>query len=91
MLRMLPLAAACAAFSIGFAGPALSGGDDTDPHMKMFYPDGTIGWEDDREFDRQYHRMDKDAKGAKETMDSGRKAPDGSPSPSDGAVPNSAQ
>jgi hypothetical protein len=91
MMKTLPLAAACAALCIAFALPAQSSDDAGDPNMKFFYPDGSIQWEDDREFDRDTRRMENDSKGGKDAMESTGKPQGSGQSPSNGAAPKPGQ
>ncbi|MDH3240992.1 MAG: hypothetical protein OEO83_10020 [Alphaproteobacteria bacterium] len=91
MMRTLPLAAAFAALCIGFALPAQSSDDMGDPNMKFFYPDGTFQWEDDREFDRHFDRMEKEEKSVPEGSGAGGENTGSGQSPGDGAAPNSGQ
>jgi hypothetical protein len=91
MMRTLPLAAAFAALCIGFALPAQSSDDAGDPNMKFFYPDGSLQWEDDRDFDRDSERMEKARKGGSDRTKSGRKSPGGGKGAGDGATPKSGQ
>ena len=91
MMKTLPLAAAFAALCIGFALPAQSNDDAGDPNMKFFYPDGSIQWEDDREFDRDFKRMENDSKSGKDAMDPAGKSQGSGQSPSGGAAPKPGQ
>lgn len=89
MMRTLPLAAAFAAFCIGFAGPAQSSDEAGDPNMKFFYPDGSIDWEDQREFDRHFDRMEEKRKRGKDGTNSGGRSRGSGQGPRGGAAPNS--
>ncbi len=89
MMRTLPLAAAFAALCIGFALPAQSSDDAGDPNMKFFYPDGSLQWEDDREFDRDSDRIEKARKGGSDATKSGRKPSVRGKSAEEGATPKS--
>jgi len=90
-MRTLPLAAAFAALCTGFALPAQSSDDAGDPNMKFFYPDGSLQWEDDRDFDRDSDRMEKARKGSSDATKSGRKSPGRGKGAGDGATPKSGQ
>ena len=89
MMRTFPLAAAIAALCFCFALPARSSDDASDPSMKFFYPDGSIQWDGDREFDREFNRIEKERNGGAHGQESGGKSPVTGSSSGDGAAPDS--